>query len=108
MIPPSGLFSSMTITMCAGAGSGCAAATGAGPARVSAHITANARHQRLMLRSLGARPTVIGQPRSPDLMPESLLMGHNDTDERYDTLLAATALLFAGGQSTQMTQTAVE
>jgi uncharacterized membrane protein YjjP (DUF1212 family) len=29
-------------------------------------------------------------------------------DERYDTLLAATALLYANGQSTQMTQTAVE
>jgi uncharacterized membrane protein YjjP (DUF1212 family) len=29
------------------------------------------------------------------------------TDERYDALLAATAVLFANGQSTQMTQTAV-
>ncbi len=29
-------------------------------------------------------------------------------DERYDTLLAAAALLYANGQSTQMTQTAVE
>ena len=37
-----------------------------------------------------------------------LLMGHSDSDERYDTLLAATALLYANGQSTQMTQTAVE
>src|SRR5215212_11410887 len=35
-------------------------------------------------------------------------MGHNDTAERYDTLLAATALLYANGQSTQMTRTAVE
>lgn len=35
-------------------------------------------------------------------------MGHNDRAERYDTLLAATALLFANGQSTQMTRTAVE
>jgi uncharacterized membrane protein YjjP (DUF1212 family) len=48
------------------------------------------------------------QPRSPNLVSESLLMGHNDSDERYDTLLAATALLFANGQSTQMTLTAVE
>src|SRR5690242_11892006 len=30
------------------------------------------------------------------------------TNERYDTVLAATALLFANGQSTHMTQTAVE
>src|SRR3954454_21001578 len=35
-------------------------------------------------------------------------MGHNDTADRYDTLLAATALLYANGQSTQMTRTAVE
>jgi uncharacterized membrane protein YjjP (DUF1212 family) len=35
-------------------------------------------------------------------------MGDNDSDERYDTLLAATALLYANGQSTQMTKTAVE
>jgi hypothetical protein len=38
--------------MCAGAGSGCAAATGAGPARVSAHIMADARNQRLMQQSV--------------------------------------------------------
>ena len=38
----------------------------------------------------------------------SLLMGHNDSAERYDALLAATALLYANGQSTQMTRTAVE
>jgi uncharacterized membrane protein YjjP (DUF1212 family) len=38
----------------------------------------------------------------------SLLMGDNDSDERYDTLLAATALLYANGQSTQMTRTAAE
>ena len=35
-------------------------------------------------------------------------MGCDDQAERYDTLLAATALLFANGQSTQMTRTAVE
>jgi len=35
-------------------------------------------------------------------------MGHNDSAERYDALLAATALLYANGQSTQMTRTAVE
>jgi uncharacterized membrane protein YjjP (DUF1212 family) len=35
-------------------------------------------------------------------------MGRSDQTERYDTLLAATALLFANGQSTQMTHTAVE
>lgn len=36
------------------------------------------------------------------------MTGSGDQVERYDTLLAATALLFANGQSTQMTQTAVE
>lgn len=36
------------------------------------------------------------------------MTGSGDQDERYDTLLAATALLFTNGQSTQMTQTAVE
>src|SRR6476661_10903639 len=37
-----------------------------------------------------------------------LLMGHDDRAERYDTVLAATARLFANRQSTHMTQTAVE
>jgi hypothetical protein len=44
----SGLFSSTTITMCAGAGSDCAAATGAGPA--TAQTAANAHAQRFMRR----------------------------------------------------------
>ncbi len=35
-------------------------------------------------------------------------MDHDERAERYDTLLAAAALLFANGQSTQMTRTAVE
>lgn len=35
-------------------------------------------------------------------------MDVKDQTERYDTLLAATAVLYANGQSTQMTQTAVE
>lgn len=35
------------------------------------------------------------------------MTGHSDQAERYDTLLAATALLYANGQSSQMTQTAV-
>ena len=35
------------------------------------------------------------------------MTGHGEKAERYDTLLAATALLFANGQSTHMTQTAV-
>lgn len=39
-------------------------------------------------------------------MSESALM--DNSDERYDTLLAATAVLYANGQSTQMTQKAVE
>ncbi|MGZ4530696.1 MAG: threonine/serine exporter family protein [Mycobacterium sp.] len=39
---------------------------------------------------------------------ERLPMGHNDRAERYDTLLAAATLLFANGQSTHMTQTAVD
>lgn len=38
----------------------------------------------------------------------SLVMGHDDQLDRYDTLLAATAVLYANGQSTQMTRTAVE
>ncbi len=50
----SGLFSSTTITMCAGTGIDCAAATGAGPALTSAQITVNVAPQRFMQRSLGA------------------------------------------------------
>jgi uncharacterized membrane protein YjjP (DUF1212 family) len=34
-------------------------------------------------------------------------MGPHDQAERFDTLLAATAVLYANGQSTHMTQTAV-
>ena len=50
----SGLFSSMTITMCAGAGSTCAVAAGAGVAIASAQTTATARPKRFMRRSIGA------------------------------------------------------
>jgi uncharacterized membrane protein YjjP (DUF1212 family) len=44
----------------------------------------------------------------PATNQERLPMDGKDQTERYDTLLAATAVLFANGQSTQMTHTAVE